>query len=94
MRLVDDLMEPFRPIIDLTVWSLQKSGPCVVNAETKRTLVQSLYKEVITDSGRTPVIVAIQKLATSLAQIFLNERKTLDLPRSAVFISLNEKYDD
>lgn len=84
MRLVDDLMEPFRPVIDFTVWHLQSSGPCVVNPDTKRTLVQSLYQDLATDAGRTPVLVAVQKLAVSLAQVMVGERKTLDLPLPGV----------
>jgi CRISPR-associated protein Cas1 len=84
MRLVDDLMEPFRPVIDMTVWQLQNSGPCVVNADTKRALVQSLYRDLHTDGGRTPVVVAVQKMVTSLAQVLLGERKTLDLPLPGV----------
>jgi CRISPR-associated protein Cas1 len=80
MRLVDDLMEPFRPVIDLTVWQLQRAGNCSVDANTKRALVQGLYQDLATDAGRTPVLVAIQKLAISLAQVLLKERSTLDLP--------------
>jgi len=84
MRLVDDLMEPFRPVIDMTVWQLQNSGPCVVNADSKRALVQSLYQDLVTDAGRTPVLVAVQKLAISLAQVLVGERKALDLPLPGV----------
>ena len=80
MRLVDDLMEPFRPFVDLTVWKLQNSDPCFVNTETKRLLVQCLYQDIPTTSGNTPVLVATQKLATSLAQVLLGEKKLLDLP--------------
>jgi CRISPR-associated protein Cas1 len=94
MRLVDDLMEPFRPVIDWTVWQLQNSGPCVVNADTKRALVQSLYQDLLTDAGRTPVMVAVQKLSTSLAQVLLNERQTLDLPRPGVPVRHVAEPDD
>ena len=84
MRLVDDVMEPFRPVIDWTVWQLQGQGPCVVNADTKRTLVQSLYMDLLSDAGTTPVLVAVQKLATSLAQVMVGERDKLDLPHPGV----------
>jgi CRISPR-associated protein Cas1 len=84
MRLVDDLMEPFRPVIDLTVWKMQFLGPCHVNADTKRVLVQCLYQDLATETGRTPVLVGAQKLATSLAQVLVGERKTLDLPLQGV----------
>jgi CRISPR-associated protein Cas1 len=84
MRLVDDLMEPFRPIIDLAVWQLLAKGVSTINADSKRVLVQSLYLDLQTDSGKTPVLVAIQKLATSLAQVLLKERQSLELPSSFV----------
>ena len=84
MRLVDDLMEPFRPVIDLAVWHLQRSGPCQVNADTKRVLVQCLYQDLPTKEAKTPVMVALQGLATSMAQVLLKERKALALPLSAV----------
>lgn len=80
MRLVDDLMEPFRPVIDWVVWQLQKQGQFEVNAETKRALVKSLYLDLKSAAGTTPVLVAVQKLATSLAQVLLSERDTLDFP--------------
>lgn len=94
MRLVDDLMEPFRPVIDMTVWKLQNSGPCVVNADTKRVLVQSLYRDLPTEAGRTPVLVAVQKLATSLAQVLLGERKALDFPLPGVALCHETDRDE
>lgn len=84
MRLVDDLMEPFRPVIDLRVWELQRSGHDEVHAQSKRALVQCLYQDLATDAGRTPVLLALQKLTTSLAQVLLKERSTLDLPPPGV----------
>jgi CRISPR-associated protein Cas1 len=84
MRLVDDLMEPFRPVVDWTVWQLQHNQPCHVNPDTKRALVKSLYLDLATPAGNTPVLVAIQKLATSLAQVLTNERTALDLPDPCV----------
>jgi len=80
LRLVDDLMEPFRPMIDLTVWQLNASGAREVTAETKRALVRRLFHDMQTDAGATPVMVCTQKLAISLGQIFLGERDKLDLP--------------
>jgi CRISPR-associated protein Cas1 len=84
MRLVDDVMEPFRPVIDWTAWHLQQQGCCVVNADTKRALVKSLYLDLQTAAGTTPVMGALQKLATSLAQVMVKERKQLDLPYPGV----------
>jgi CRISPR-associated protein Cas1 len=80
MRLVDDLMEPFRPLVDLHVWQLQRIGETAVTPETKRSLVRTLYDDMQTDTGATPVMVCMQRLAVSLAQIYLGERDKLDLP--------------
>lgn len=80
MRLVDDLMEPFRPVVDLKVWQLQRQGEAHITPETKRALVRTLYDDMQTSAGATPVMVCMQKLAVSLAQVYLGERDKLDLP--------------
>ncbi len=80
MRLVDDLMEPFRPLVDLKVWHLQRQGQCEVTPDTKRALVRTLYDDMQTSLGATPVMVCLQRLAVSLVQVFLGERDKLDLP--------------
>lgn len=80
MRLVDDLMEPFRPFIDHAVWQLHKQDQYELEPAAKRALVQTLYQDLHTPDGRTPVMVCIQKTATSLAHVLLGERKALELP--------------
>lgn len=80
MRLVDDLMEPFRPVVDLHVWQLRRTGRSAIVPETKRLLVRSMYDDMQTNSGSTPVMVCMQRLAVSLAQVYLGEREKLDLP--------------
>jgi CRISPR-associated protein Cas1 len=88
MRLVDDLIEPFRPVVDLKVWQLQRAGETQVTPETKRALVHALYDDMQTNVGVTPVIVCMQRLAVSLAQIYLNERDKLDLPLPGLALAL------
>lgn len=88
MRLVDDLMEPFRPVFDLKVWQLQRGGESDVTPQTKRALVRTLYDDMQTSSGATPVMVCTQRLATSLAQVYLGEREKLDLPLPGMPLSL------
>ena len=88
MRLVDDLMEPFRPVIDLKVWQLRRGLEEQVTPETKRALVRTLYDDMQSEAGATPVMVCMQKLATSLAQVYLGERSKLDLPWPGMPLSL------
>jgi CRISP-associated protein Cas1 len=80
MRLVDDLMEPFRPLIDLRVWQLERSGQRDVTPDVKRALVRVMYDDMQGSAGATPVMSCIHSLAISLAQIYLGEREKLDLP--------------
>jgi CRISP-associated protein Cas1 len=94
MRLVDDLMEPFRPMIDLKVWQLYKQGEGQVTPESKRALVHTLYDDMQTTAGATPVMVCAQKLAISLAQIFMGEKDKLDLPLPGLPLSLAASLQD
>lgn len=93
MRLVDDLMEPFRPIIDLKVWQLKRAGEGHVSPETKRALVRTLYDDMQSSAGATPVMVCMQKLAVSLAQIYVGERAKLDLPLPGLPLALAGSLD-
>ncbi len=94
MRLVDDLMEPFRPMIDLKVWQLKRNGETEVSPVTKRALVRTLYDDMQTDMGATPVMVCAQKLSTSLAQVYLGERDKLDLPLPGLPLALAAALGD
>lgn len=80
MRLVDDLMEPFRPLIDLLVWHLNQNNELELSADNKRALVRSLYEDMQSTMGATPVMVCMQKLAVSLAQVYMKESDDLELP--------------
>lgn len=88
MRLVDDLMEPFRPVIDLKVWQLRRGGESQVTPDSKRSLVRTLFDDMQTSSGATPVSVCAQRLATSVAQVYLGERDKLDLPLPGLPLAL------
>ena len=94
MRLVDDLMEPFRPMIDLKVWQLHKQGEGQITPESKRALVRTLYDDMQTSAGATPVMVCAQKLATSLAQVYMGEKDKLDLPLPGLPLNLAASFQD
>ena len=93
MRLVDDLMESFRPIIDLKVWQLQRAGESHITPDTKRALVRTLYDDMQSSAGATPVMVCMQKLAVSLAQVYSSERDKLELPLPGLPLALINSFD-
>lgn len=94
MRLVDDLMEPFRPVVDLKVWQLWRNNEQHVTPDTKRALVHTLYDDMQSSAGATPVMVCMQKLATSVAQAYLGQRDRLDLPLPGLPLALASALQD
>lgn len=92
MRLVDDLLEPFRPIIDVIVkrivLDVQHENSLIdVGSTNKRLLVQGLFQDAVVDDQTLPVMVAMQKLALSLARVALKEQNKLTLPQAFRFSS-------
>lgn len=80
MRLVDDLMEPFRPLIDLRVWQLYRNGLTTLNQETKSKLVEVMYIDMSNQDFSSPLMVCLQRLANSLVLYFFGESDNLELP--------------
>ncbi len=80
MALVDDLMEPFRPMVDLMVVRLVEQGHADVDRDTKRSLALVTQLDMRTERGTTPVWGCLERLATSLAQAYESGSPRLDLP--------------
>jgi CRISP-associated protein Cas1 len=82
MRLADDLMEPFRPSVDLIVRALMIEGKIELVPDVKRRIVSVLHQDFKTDEGRSPLSNCMSKLASSLAQVCMKERKNLVFPHT------------
>lgn len=80
LRLADDLMEPFRPAVDLVVHALVREGVERLDTDTKRSLVRVLHADFDTAEGVTPLSNVLSRFTGSLAQIYMNERKKLVFP--------------
>jgi len=80
--LVDDLMEPFRPLADYAVWQLLSQGHAEVTPEVKKALSALALVDMPTAQGMTPLFQCAVRQGTSLAQIFTGERRDheLELP--------------
>lgn len=74
--LADDLMEPFRPLVDRLVQRLTREGVDSVSPEAKRRLAGLIGFDVRLAGAISPVSIATQRLAQSLARSF-EERKPL-----------------
>lgn len=86
--LADDLMEPFRPLVDCAARTLaDRNGP-QVDTEAKQVLARLIALDLPLGDGLTPVSVALTKLATSLGQSFENGKLSLALPRPPDVLTL------
>lgn len=84
LALADDVMEPFRPAIDLVVRTLTEEGADKMTVEVKKDLVGVLAADVETAAGRTPIGHALVRICQSLATVFMGGAKKLDLPASCL----------
>ena len=80
LALADDLMEPFRPFVDLAAIRLQQDGVYDVSPEAKERLANVMAWDLPTADGISPVSRCISRLATSLAQSFVSGKLELVLP--------------
>jgi CRISPR-associated protein Cas1 len=90
MCLVDDLMEPFRPLVDFVVARLVASGEASVTTSAKRSLATLLSLDMATERGTTPVATCLERLALSLAIAFETGKPVLDLPAAVLPMELPE----
>jgi CRISPR-associated protein Cas1 len=80
MCLVDDFMEPFRPIVDLLAARLAGSGHDTVSRETKPVLAAVASLDLASAAGTTPLSTCLIRLASSFARICEGERGRLEFP--------------
>jgi CRISPR-associated protein Cas1 len=80
--LADDIMEPFRPVVDEKVFELmQNYQEQELNTLLKSELLQILTRTVYFKTEKSPLMVALQKTASSLQQCFTGERKKIKYPK-------------
>ena len=89
--LADDLMEPFRPLVDSLVWKLQfdkKMSPPGENLnnsesgltpENKREIASVLLIDMLTERGMSPVANCLVRTAQSLANSLKEKSRNIEL---------------
>ena len=75
--LADDLMEPFRPLVDLIVHAERKPE---LSAETKHKLITGLLSRYVVEDEERTLPDILVRLAQSLAAVVMGEREKLWLP--------------
>lgn len=80
--LADDVMEPYRPMIDKLVYELIKEYPTQLELtkEIKSKLLQIPTLDVWIDNTKSPLMVGIQKTTFSLYKCFNGESRKIAYP--------------
>lgn len=91
--LADDLMEPYRPLVDLLVRRLVLKGVTDVGGEAKRELARIGVIDLMSDTGVTPLGLHAQRFVHSVAQSFETGTPALAVPTKLV-VAVAEDDDD
>lgn len=81
MVLVDDLMEPFRPIVDREVHRLKGEGIINVTTDAKTALARIMVFDLPAEEGLSPLMTCLERLTGSLAKAYGGETDRLVLPK-------------
>lgn len=94
LRLADDLMEPFRPAVDLIARQLRDEGATEVDPAAKAHLAAVLHAEYAATNGRTALSYCLSRLCNSVVHVYLKEGDKLDLPRPLVPFADDALHDE
>lgn len=78
--LADDLMEPFRALVDCAVRRIVRDRGAQVDGDAKQALARLIAVDLPLGDGVTPVSVALNRLSLSLGQSFETGKLNLALP--------------
>lgn len=94
LRLIDDLMEPFRPLVDLCVVDLMARGIEEVGPPAKKVLGQ-LHARTLRIPERSPVTMVVQRYLAAFADACaMRSADEFDVLRSPDFLSDFRFTDD
>lgn len=80
--LADDIMEPFRPLVDeLVYYLMQEYEEQELTTTIKKELLQVLTRTVYFKDEKSPLMVGLQKTASSLQQCFTGDKKKIKYPK-------------
>ena len=80
--LASDIMEPYRPIVDLLVMEWLTTHPEVeeLNKESKAHILQMATRDVQIEKNTHPLIVAVKNTAPSLYKCYTGEKRLIAYP--------------
>ena len=83
--LADDIMEPYRPFVDLLIYQQIRRMPDYHNItrERKEEFLQLLSADCLFKENRSPIMIAMEYTTASLAKCYEGNSKKIDYPEIA-----------
>ncbi|ROL58952.1 type II CRISPR-associated endonuclease Cas1 [Bacteroidetes/Chlorobi group bacterium ChocPot_Mid] len=80
--LADDVMEPFRPAVDQIVLKYYLNNPAceTLTKKEKAIMLYIPHCDIETEKKTHPLMIAVQKMCSSIVDIFEDEKKELPYP--------------
>ncbi|MEI6866657.1 type II CRISPR-associated endonuclease Cas1 [Flavicella sp.] len=80
--LADDIMEPYRPVVDAKVLEIIKNNDTQeLTTEIKMELLKILTETVYFDGKKSPLMVALSTTTSSLQQCYMGKIKKISFPK-------------
>lgn len=84
--LADDLLEPFRPLVDRLVRQRREEWVGKLTPPGRAELAGMMARTVMTEDGETDLYRAMTIVVNSLVNVFEGERQALYLPKEIAFV--------
>ncbi len=78
--LVDDLIEPYRPLVDQVVFRIQEKGLVDLTPEAKRVLAAVLVADQSKIGSTSPLFKHMHNLSLAMSDLFIGKEATLHFP--------------
>lgn len=80
MCLVDDLMEPYRPLFDIPAVELALKKNDSLSPENKKRIIQFAWLDLNTEKGNSPFIKSVEILVYSLIRSYQEKTNLIEIP--------------
>jgi CRISPR-associated protein Cas1 len=87
--LADDLLEPFRPLVDRLVHQKREEWAGELTPDARAELAGMMARGVMTEDGETDLYRAMTIVVNSLVNVFEGNRKQLYLPKEIAFMAMS-----
>ena len=77
--LADDIMEPYRPLVDFFAKQVVATGTTEINPTAKQMISAFLWADLYFEGETTPLYVAMERLAFSLVNSFKSKKPQIEI---------------